>query len=171
MHRLIGRLIEWFLSYEHEVTYEDASSLHGLLVPPSIQVVDDKMVEGPYKKYLGDAGYDLFAWCDVTLEPGATTEVPSGLIFDPKDRIWFEVKSRSSTLRKLGLEVVDSVIDRDYRGEVTALIFNPSDSPKTIRGGDRLFQVVPHRLIPVRFSRGRVRPSERGTRGFGSTGR
>lgn len=51
-----------------------------------------------------------------------------------------------------------------------AIVHNPTGEHKTVRAGDRLVQVVPHRLIPLSFRRGRLSESPRGSNGFGSTG-
>lgn len=152
LRALVGRAIEWFLSYEHEVVVEGSGVL-------------------PYHKYQGDAGYDLYCSEFVVVGPGCTLDVPSALFVDMRDRIWLEIKARSSTLRVKGLEVVDAVIDRDFRGELKAVIHNPTRLPVAIERGERVVQVVPHRLVPLRFRRGSLSPSPRGSNGFGSTGR
>lgn len=151
MRKVIGRLIEWFLRYEHDVVVDARGKM-------------------PFHKYEGDAGYDLFAAERVPIPSGCTVEVPAGLRFDPRDGIWFEIKARSSTLKKRGLEVVDAVIDRDYRGDLMAVVHNPTGTLVVVEEGDRVVQVVPHRLIPVRFRRGALSESARGAHGFGSTG-
>lgn len=124
----------------------------------------------PFRKYDGDAGYDLFAARDVAICPGQAVDVPAGVRIDPRERLWFEIKARSSTLKKRGLEVVDAVIDRDYRGDLLAVVRNPTGSTVFIKAGERIVQVIPHRLIPVRFVYGELSSSPRGTQGFGSTG-
>lgn len=152
MRKLLGRLIEWLVSYDHEVTIDCFPDCK------------------PFHKYEGDAGYDLFAAERVPILPGQAAEVPAGVRIDPRERIWFEIKARSSTLKKRGLEVVDAVIDRDYRGDLMAIVRNPTGLPVYVEAGERLVQVIPHRLIPVRFVHGELRESPRGKQGFGSTG-
>lgn len=154
LRRAVGRAIEWFLSYEHEVV---------------VSLSDGAMMPG--HKYPGDAGYDLYCKGDVGIPAGTTVEVPSGVFMDPRERVWFELKARSSTLKVKGLEVVDAVIDRDFRGEMMAVVHNPTGAHKFVRNGERVVQIVPHRLIPVRFRRGELGGSPRGSNGFGSTGR
>jgi dUTP pyrophosphatase len=158
LRKLLGRFVEYLLSYEHEVTVAGEVPDDGAW---------DKM---PYHKYVGDAGYDLFAARDVPIAAGQTAEVPAGLRIDPLDRIWFEVKARSSTMKVRGLEVVGAVIDRDYRGNLMAVVHNPTAFLVTVKAGDRIVQIVPHRLIPCRFVPGKLRQSPRGQNGFGSTG-
>lgn len=153
IRKALGRLIEYLLSYEHEVVV--------------------KISEGgrmPFRKYDGDAGYDLHADRDFGIPAGATVDVTSGIRVDMRDRIWLEIKARSSTLKGRGLEVVDAVIDNSYRGEMFAIVRNNTGEHKHIKAGDRLVQVVPHRLIPLKFVEGELSVGERGSNGFGSTG-
>ena len=154
MRRILGRFIEWLLSYDHLVMVQ---------MYPGAKL--------PSRKYPGDAGYDLYCSRDVGIPAGSTVDVPSGVFMDPREPIWMELKARSSTLKVLGLEVVDAVIDKDYRGELMAVVHNPSGTAAILRSGDRVVQIVPHRLIPIVFKIGRLSKSARGTKGFGSTGR
>lgn len=146
--------LEWLLSYEHDVVME--------LEPGA---------RAPGHKYDGDAGYDLYCSRDVGVPSHSTVDVPCGVRLDPRARVWFEIKARSSTLKVRGLEVVDAVIDRDFRGEMLAVVHNPTGEHKVVRAGERVVQIVPHRLIPVTFREGKLRASPRGDRGFGSSGR
>lgn len=152
MRKLIGMFLEWLLAYDH--------------------VIVINAVEGciPRRGYAGDAGCDLFAAQDVAVVGGGTTDVPSGVRVDPRSRIWLEIKARSSTMTERGLEVTDAVIDRDFRGDLKAIVHNPGRMTVFIKRGMRIVQVIPHRLIPVKFKRGKLSPSLRGERGFGSTG-
>lgn len=152
---MIGKAIEWFLSYEHRVTVSPTG--------PKVSM--------PYHKYGGDAGYDLYCLRDVGIRGQCVAEIETGLRFSPKERVWFEIKARSSTLQRYGLEVVDAIIDRDYRGDMFVIVRNVSNEGVFLKAGDRIAQVIPHRLIPVKFSVGPLGPSPRGGHGFGSTGR
>jgi deoxyuridine 5'-triphosphate nucleotidohydrolase len=153
LRKSLGRALEWLLSYDHEVVVS---------LGPGAQM--------PFRKYDGDAGYDLHADREVIIPPGCTADVTSGVRVDMRDRVWLEIKARSSTLKVRGLEVVDAVIDRDYRGEMMAVVHNPTGQYKKVLAGDRLVQVVPHRLVPLSFRAGPLSPSPRGSNGFGSTG-
>ena len=150
---ILGKMIEWALGYEHKVfiQFEPGAVL-------------------PRHQYNGDAGYDLTCYRRVMIAPKSTAQIPAGVCVAPEDHIWLEMKSRSSTLRKKGLTVVDAVIDRDYRGEMMAFVYNGGEETKIVEVGDRLVQVIPHRLIRLKFVQGPLPPSERGTLGFGSSG-
>ena len=125
----------------------------------------------------GSAGLDLRACLDdaVELAPGATTLVPTGLaihIADPS--LAAVILPRSGLGHKKGIVLGNLVglIDSDYQGEIMVSLWNRSGTPCTIEPMERIAQLV---VIPV------VQPeftvvdafadSERGTGGFGSTGR
>jgi dUTP pyrophosphatase len=153
MRAVIGRMIEWFLSYSHAVSWCGPGDC-------------------PYHQHTGDAGYDLYVSEERTVPAGHTVNIPSGIHIEPRSNIWFEIRGRSSTAYRLGLVVLAAVIDRDFRGELYSVVYNPTSCDVVIDRGQRIAQVVPHRLIPVRWGKvGQVRPSRRGERGWGSTGR
>jgi len=154
MRKLVGRILEWFMSYDHTVLVA-----HGRKTPKL-----------PFRSYSGDAGYDLFCSKKTTIKAGGSALIPSGIAIDPKERIWFHLGPRSSTFRNLGLEVVTAVLDNDYRGELFAQVINPSIEDIVVAKGSRIVQVIPHRLIPVRFKYGELSESPRGGKGFGSSG-
>ena len=75
-------------------------------------------------------------------------------------------------MRKKGLQVVSAVIDNDYTGEMFAGVYNPSDEEKTVEKGDRVVQIVPHRLLRCKFKYvEKLDDRSRGSNGFGSTGK
>lgn len=155
MRKLLGKFIEWLLCYNHVVYFSR----------------DDEHCKLPYKSYSGDAGSDLFCSRRTTVPARGSALVPSGLRVDAQSMIWFELGARSSTFRKLGLEVVVAVIDKDFRGELFAQVINPGNEDVVVERGHRVVQIIPHRLIPVRFIEGKLSESSRGESGFGSSGR
>ena len=151
LRRLIGRAIEWMLSYEHEVLWIGKG-------------------HPPFQKYADDAGWDLHSMNDVIVKPGTVVDIPTGVFIDPKSNIWFELRGRSSTIRNKKLQVQTGVIDHGWRGELFICVYNPGNSIRKIKAGERIAQIIPHLVIPCRFKFGVLAPSERGSKGFGSTG-
>lgn len=155
MHRWLGRSIEWTLSYQHEVVFE----------------TQNKYQYAVREQHRGeDAGFDLFVSKDTKIPPGQVADVPTGVYLSPKDKLWFHIFGRSSTFRKRGLIVNIAVIDHGYRGELFAIAHNFTNKTVKVFAGERICQIVPHRLIPCRFSQGELAGSKRGKGGFGSTG-
>jgi len=155
MRKFIGRLMEWFLSYNHKVKFTCTSAYSNK----------------PRHGYMGDAGYDLFCSETVVIPPLSYGEIPSSMRFELPKGIFLLIRGRSSTLRKYGLIVTDNIIDNGYRGEMYTCVHNTKDFEVKISCGERISQVVPFRLIPLEFKNGYVdEKTDRGISGFGSSG-
>lgn len=122
------------------------------------------------------AGYDLRACLekDVTIAPGATVLVGTGLAFALPQGYFGGVFARSGLSVKQGLRPANcvGVIDSDYRGECMVALHNDSDTPRTVANGDRIAQLVILPYLAVDFSEvTELDDTQRGEGGFGSTGR
>ena len=122
----------------------------------------------------GAAGFDLAASEDVTIEPGRTALVPTGLVIEVPSGMFLGIFARSSTPLKRGLMVANGVgvVDSDYCGatdEVKVAVLNFTRDAVTVKAGDRIAQGI---LLPVtRIEWEEIPAPERTTRGgFGSTG-
>lgn len=126
----------------------------------------------PHYSYPGDAGMDLTCIEPAYLGPGQGIDVPTGIAIEMPTGYWGRITGRSSTRRKLGLFVVEGVIDEGYRGELLVYVVNQNAHPMGIQAGDRLAQLILQRVVqaPCEWADELV-PSARGTNGFGSTGR
>jgi dUTP pyrophosphatase len=123
----------------------------------------------------GDAGLDLFAATDVTLGPGARAAVPTGVaVAIPEGYAGF-VQARSGRASRDGLAIVNGpgLVDSGYRGEIKVIAINLDPvSSLQLRRGDRIAQLVVLRVPHVDLEEvSELPPSERGSRGHGSTGR
>jgi dUTP pyrophosphatase len=129
----------------------------------------------PVQAHRGDAGYDLYTTEQepVTIEPGQFWRFDCKLEVQPPKGHWMMVVGRSSTFGT-GLLVNIGVIDSGYRGALVVDCRNISREPIVVQPGDRLAQMIPIGLATDHISIERVdslEPSERGTNGFGSTGK
>lgn len=124
----------------------------------------------------GSAAMDLRAAIDapITLAPGASVLIPSGLAIHIGDPDWCAlVIPRSGLGHKHGLVTGNLVglIDADYQGPLMISCWNRSREAFIINAGDRIAQLL---FVPVARARFRVvddfAPSTRGDGGFGSTG-
>ena len=100
--------------------------------------------------------------------------VPTGLCLAIPSGFEGQVRARSGRARKEGLALVNApgTIDEDYRGEVQVLVVNLSQTPLTIRRGERIAQLVLSRVQRAEVAEvASLDDTERGTSGFGSTGR
>jgi len=133
-----------------------------------------KLVEGakmPDKKYDNDAGYDMFAVFPVEISPGEQKEVHAGVAVEMPDDLWLEVRGKSS-LNQSGILVFPGVIDAGFRGELSAFLLNTTHETFLIQRWQKFAQLVFHPRIGVHFiSSKELSPSDRGDKGFGSTGK
>lgn len=128
----------------------------------------------PYKKYSGDAGWDLFVSRPCIIEPGETVDVHTDLRIDMPPKTYARITGRSSTLRKHGLLVYEGIIDNGYTGEMFVCVHNLGKKPFHVEPGMRLAQVIFGTIDDVRWSEVdeiKQDPRKRGNNGFGSTGR
>ena len=124
------------------------------------------------------AGLDLLAAVPVdepvVLLPGARALVPTGLTIALPPGYEAQVRPRSGLAAKHGVTVLNTpgTIDADYRGEIGVILINHGDAPFSIRRGERIAQMViaalvRAELVPVDT----LAATDRGSGGFGSTGR
>lgn len=132
----------------------------------------------PVRATSGSAGYDLHACInkDLTIKKGELIRVPCGVAVElPSNEYAAFVFARSGLGMKYGISLSNGVgvIDSDYRGEIQVGLCRMSDGePYTIKNGDRIAQMIVMRVNAVNFNLvGNLGESERGSGGFGSTGR
>ena len=133
----------------------------------------DPSIELPAYAREGDAGLDLRAAHDSTLEPAGRGLVGTGLAVAIPTGYAGLVLPRSGLALGQGVTVLNApgLVDAGYRGELKVLLVNHGDKPVVVRRGDRIAQLVIQsveraELIEV----GELPASQRGTGGFGSTG-
>lgn len=124
------------------------------------------------------AGLDLLAAVPegepLTMRPGQRALVPTGLMIAVPPGHEAQVRPRSGLAFKHGVTVLNSpgTVDADYRGEVSVLLINHGDEPFTIRRGERIAQLVIAAVTQANLVVVASLPStDRGSGGFGSTGR
>ena len=133
----------------------------------------------------GDAGFDLYAVENQTLEPGTVSMVRTGLILadcleqekECNYQYFFDIRSRSGLSKHLVFPVTGTV-DRNYRGEINVVLANLGKEPYHVKQGERIAQLVIQLIIAngpvskvVFEETDEVIPTDRGSGGFGSTGR
>lgn len=125
----------------------------------------------------GAACMDLCACIDapVTLEAGARALIPTGIaIALPSADYVALVFARSGLGIKQGVCLSNSVgvIDSDYRGEIGVGLVNLGQSAYTVQPGDRIAQLMVTPVVqPTVMQVSALDDTDRGTGGFGSTGR
>ena len=122
------------------------------------------------------AGADLYACleADVTIAPGKTAFIPTGLAMELPRGCAGLIYARSGLACKRGLAPANKVgvIDSDYRGEFIVALHNHGDDEQTVSNGERIAQlIITPVLTPAYEETGRLSDTDRGMGGFGSTGK
>jgi len=121
------------------------------------------------------AGMDIYAAVDddTTLLPGERGLIPTGIAVALPTGYEAQIRPRSGLAVKAGVTLLNSpgTIDADYRGEVKILIINHGTQPFVVRRGDRIAQMVIHRVCRALWEMADdLETTERGAGGFGHTG-
>ena len=123
----------------------------------------------------GSAAVDLrHAGDTVTLAPGERYLAPTGLAVALPAGWEAQVRPRSGLSIRRGIGVINApgTIDSDYRGEIRVPLVNHDSAPQAIDHGERIAQLLVAPVPRLEWAEVDVLPdSERGTGGFGSTGR
>ncbi|MBF1995694.1 dUTP diphosphatase [Serratia symbiotica] len=125
----------------------------------------------------GSAGLDLRACLDgaVELMPGETTLLPTGLAIHITDaNLAAVILPRSGLGHKHGVVLGNLVglIDSDYQGQLMISVWNRGQAPFIIEPGERIAQMVFVPVVQAEFNLvEEFDGSERGTGGFGHSGR
>ena len=125
----------------------------------------------------GAVGVDLPAAIekDLVLRPGERARVPTGFAVAIPEGYEGQLRPRSGLALRHGGTLLNApgTIDADYRGEVSAVLWNAGEEPFRIQRGDRIAQLV---IAPVatpewvEVQSADLGPTARGPGGFGSTG-
>jgi dUTP pyrophosphatase len=143
-----------------------------------VKVLDPRL-HGSLPQYstAGAAGLDLRACTDkaVTLEPGATELIPSGIAIHLGDPgLAAIVLPRSGLGHKHGIVLGNLVglIDSDYQGQIMVSVWNRGQAAFTIQPMERIAQLVVVPVVQVKLNVvEEFAASQRGAGGFGSTGK
>jgi dUTP pyrophosphatase len=120
-----------------------------------------------------DAGMDLQAVEQVTLQPNVPGIVPTGLCIELPAGYEAQIRPRSGLALKHAITLPNSpaTIDPGYRGEIRVILLNLGREDYVVHKGDRIAQMVIARYEAIEWEEGDLRESRRGAGGFGSSGR
>ena len=136
----------------------------------------DERVDLPRYESSGASGMDLKAFidADVTIPPLGTAKIPTGLFIEIPRGCEAQVRPRSGLAARYGVTTLNSpgTIDSDYRGELHVILVNLGAELFTVKDGDRIAQMVISPVIRASLCEtDSLSETERGSGGFGSTGR
>ena len=132
----------------------------------------------PIPRYMtsGSAGMDVYAAIDedYELKPGERGLISCGIYVQIPQGFEAQIRPRSSLAINNGITLLNTpgTIDSDYRGEIKAIMINLAKEPFIIKRGERIAQIVFNKIeiasIEIATS---IDDTERGSGGFGSTGK
>jgi len=130
----------------------------------------------PQYESTGAAGMDLRAFIDseILIPPLGRMRIPTGLFMELPIGYEAQIRPRSGLAARSGVTVLNSpgTIDSDYRGELEVILINLGNESFTVKNGDRIAQMVIAPIVRVMVSEAEaLSETERGTGGFGSTGK
>jgi len=131
----------------------------------------------PIPEYMspGSSGLDLPAAIEneLTLSPREIRLIPTGLALAIPIGFEGQIRPRSGLALKHGISLINTpgTIDSDYRGEIGLAVINLGQKPYTIRRGDRLAQLVIHKVYQADIQVVEdLDPTDRADGGFGHSG-
>ena len=117
------------------------------------------------------AGFDLYAAEDLSIPPGTSKLVNTGIRIKSPHGTYGRIAPRSGLALK-GIHVGAGVIDRDYSGLIKILLHNTSDCDFRVTTGDRIAQLILERIASADIEIvDKLPTTDRGEAGFGSTGK
>ena len=122
------------------------------------------------------AGADLYACLtqEITIAPGETAFIPTGIAMEVPKNCAGLIYARSGLACKKDLAPANKVgvVDSDYRGEIMVALHNHGKESRTIGHGERIAQmIITPVLTPAYILAESLDDTDRGTGGFGSTGK
>ena len=121
------------------------------------------------------AGMDICAAVqgEEIIHPGERKMIPAGISISLPSGYEAQIRPRSGLAINHGVTLINSpgTIDADYRGEIRLLLINHGREPFVVKRGERLAQMVVHRICRVSWNLcGELDITPRGGGGFGHTG-
>jgi len=134
----------------------------------------------PCRATSDSVGYDLTSIEDFIIPSRGRVTARTGIAIKLPEDHYGRIAPRSGLMKTHGIDVGAGVIDRDYRGEISVVMFNHTDLHVDIKAGSRIAQLVIERVITPKlcllsedewYSMCRSEANnQRGISGFGSTG-
>lgn len=135
----------------------------------------NEFAKAPTRGSAAAAGYDLYAATDsnIWIYPHETVMIGTGIAVELPTMTFGGIYARSGLATKQGLRPANcvGVIDADYRGEIIVALHNDTSKAQRVEAGDRIAQLIIQPYFNVDLDIvDELSDTERGNKGFGSTG-
>ena len=125
----------------------------------------------PTRASPGSVGYDLYSIEDMHILPYQRGIVCTGIAATIPMGVYGRIAPRSGLAVKHGVQTGAGVVDPDYTGELKVILFNHGSEKFEIKKGDRIAQLILEKCeTPLIDEVEEIKDTQRGTRGFGSSG-
>lgn len=138
---------------------------------PEIKVKLDEGAYLPERAHDTDAGADIRTPYDIEVPPHDSAIVATGVHIETPPNCVTMIKSKSGLNIKYNI-TAEGVIDEGFSGEILVKLYNHGNTTKRFLKGDKITQVI---ILPVLYptyvQADNIAYGDRGTHGYGSTGR
>jgi dUTP pyrophosphatase len=183
LNEYVNHLDNYIDVLETRVKWLEENTLNKVKEPeitiPYIDFGIDELTKVPERKREGDCGFDAYALETVTIPANGTAKVPLGIGVIVPEPFGIKAETRSGNFLK-GLNVGQAWVDRNYRGQINALMQNITTQDIVINKGDRpcsidLIYSYKMNFVPAKEYFGEEKYNElmdtnRGASAFGSSG-
>ena len=137
-----------------------------------MKIVLDSGATMPTRAHEFDAGLDLYSTEEKTINPYGFETFETGVHIELPKWTYGLIQSKSGLNSKHGVVCCGGTIDSGYTGAIKVTLYNFGKEAYTIRDGDKVAQLVimPCYLPELELSES-LHETDRGDKGFGSTGR
>ena len=129
----------------------------------------------PTKSTKESAGFDLYAAIEkeIEIKPAERILIPTGFCLDMPSSFYCQICPRSGLALNHGITVLNApaIIDSDFTGEIKVILINLSKNSFIIKPEMRIAQLIFLKYNNINFKNTiTLKETERGIKGFGSTG-
>ena len=126
----------------------------------------------PVREHAQDAGLDLRAKERVKIWPGMSAAIDTGVHIELPPGYYGKIESKSGLNVKYDVVSCGGVIDEGYTGSIVVKLYNFGQNSHVFEPGDKVAQLVIQPYVtPDLFLVDELSDTERGSAGFGSTGK
>ena len=131
-----------------------------------------ELAQIPTKNHADDTGFDVYCVEDKLIPARGSAVIDVGLKFAYiPPGFWIRVEGSSGLGFKHGILPHPGIIDTAYRGTAGIKLYNFTDIDYNVKSGDRIAQFVVYKNYNVVAEFGEVTETDRGEKGFGSSGK
>lgn len=137
-----------------------------------MKIVLDDGAYMPERAHPTDAGLDLKTPYDVKIPARGSACIDTGVHLELPNGYFGKIEGKSGLNVHHGIVSLGGVIDEQYTGSIAVKLYNMTDRDYWFQAGDKISQLVimPY-MAPILIPAERLSETERGSQGFGSTGR